>query len=110
MSEQITQILEPVLLAIITAIVTIILTAITAGKNLIINWIKSKTNANQQALIDRVASEAYAYAEQWAEYEGKDKLICAIDFVQRELKEVGITISQQKITAAIQSAWEQFGR
>jgi LL-H family phage holin len=110
MQEQITAILTPLVLAIIGALASVATVAVTAGKNHVLAWIKSKTNANQQAVIDRVAAEAYAYAEQWAGNDGQQKLNGAIHYVSQELEKIGINVSETKITAAIQAAWEQYGK
>lgn len=108
MTQQITEILTPVVLALIMALVSIAIVAINMGRDTVITWIKSKTTADQQAVINSVAHEAHAHAEKWAKTYAGDKLQTAVEYAVGELIKRGIKVDSDKILAAIQSAWQQY--
>ncbi|WP_217562815.1 phage holin, LLH family [Paenibacillus sp. GbtcB18] len=109
MSEQIADMLKPLLLAVIMAVVGILGVAINVIKDRAIKWLQAHTNAAQQDLIAKIAQEAFAFAEkQGAFTDGKQKMEEAIDYAAKELQRRGINVDRQKLLATIEAAWMQY--
>lgn len=103
--DTVSEILAPLILAIISALIGILVYAVNLGKAAFIEWMKSKAGANNQAIIDRLAHEAHAYAERWAEAYGAAKMDMAINYLTKEAAARGIVLSGEKVKATIQAAW-----
>ncbi|WP_068777543.1 phage holin, LLH family [Paenibacillus sp. FJAT-26967] len=111
MAQQITEILEMLILAAVTALAGVVAVAITSGKTYLINWLQARTNAAQQDLIFKVAREAMAFAEnQDAFIKGKDKLSAAIDYAAKELQNRGVNVDRKKLLATVQAAWMEYNK
>ncbi|SDD29253.1 Bacteriophage holin of superfamily 6 (Holin_LLH) [Paenibacillus sp. UNCCL117] len=111
MSQQITEILTPLVLAVLTALVSVAAVAINAAKDHAINWLKARTNAAQQEIIGKVAVEAMAYVETLADmYQGRQKLEEAVSYAANELQARGIAVSREKLIGTIQKAWMDYNK
>jgi LL-H family phage holin len=108
--NQLTSILAPVMLALVSAAASVAIVVIANAKTGIINWLHSHATAKQQAVIDAIAKEAFAYAEKRAEGQGAEKLNKAAVYMSNELQQRGIDITSNQLHAAIQSAWMEFNK
>ncbi|MFS0838055.1 phage holin, LLH family [Paenibacillus sp. 1P03SA] len=109
MAQQLTDLLTPVILALVTALAGVLTVLIHAAKTSIIAWLQARTNAAQQEIIMKVASEAMAFAEtQGLILTGKEKMNAAIVYAASELQARGLNVTPDKLLAAIQKAWMEY--
>lgn len=88
---------------IITAVIGLLGTVITV---VAIPWIKSKTTAQQQAIISAVAKTA-VYAAQQLLSSNEAKKTYAIEYVSKALTDRNINISLDEVSAAIEAALKE---
>lgn len=75
-----------------------------AGKQLV-NYVKSRTSAEQYALLERLARQAVQAVEQTlATQPGKEKRAAAIAAVRGALLSKGIKLGEDAIASAVESA------
>ncbi|MGX4584978.1 phage holin, LLH family [Paenibacillus chitinolyticus] len=109
MAQQLTDLLTPVILALVTALAGVLTVLIHAAKTSLIAWLQARTNAAQQEIIMKVASEAMAFAEtQGLILKGKEKMNAAIVYAANELQIRGVNVTPDKLLAAIQKAWMEY--
>ncbi|MFC9776238.1 phage holin, LLH family [Paenibacillus chitinolyticus] len=109
MAQQLTDLLTPVILALVTALAGVLTVLIHAAKTSLIAWLQARTNAAQQEIIMRVASEAMAFAEaQGMLLKGQEKMNAAIVYAANELQTRGMNVTPDKLLAAIQKAWMEY--
>ncbi|MEC0248725.1 phage holin, LLH family [Paenibacillus chitinolyticus] len=109
MAQQLTDLLTPFILALATALAGVLTVLIHAAKTSLIAWIQARTNAAQQEIIMKVASEAMAFAEtQGLLLKGQEKMNAAIAYAANELQTRGLNVTPDKLLAAIQKAWMEY--
>ncbi|MFD7524608.1 phage holin, LLH family [Paenibacillus chitinolyticus] len=109
MAQQLTDLLTPVILALVTALAGVLTVLIHAAKTSLIAWLQARTNAAQQEIIMKVASEAMAFAEtQGLILKGQEKMNAAIIYAANELQTRGMNVTPDKLLAAIQKAWMEY--
>lgn len=76
-----------------------------------VSWIKSRTSAEQYALLESLASQAVRAAEQTMKTRpGQEKRVAAIAVVRGALLSRGIKLDETAIVAAVEAAvYENFG-
>lgn len=107
MGEMIMQIdITEIAIKVIQLLLVIMGTVITS---VVVPWIKSKTNANQQELIKNCVSIAVQYVQQTME-DAKDdeKLLAAVERAESLLLQYGITFNIDDITAEIEAMIKNF--
>lgn len=105
-TNEITQAMVPVILAVITALAGIVVSAVYKGRDYVLNWIDSKTSNSERDLLHKVAAEAFAQAEAlYLHLSGPARLQQAIAYASATLEQRGVQISPEEISAAINKAW-----
>lgn len=90
-----------------------------AGGPMLLRWVRASqtalqayyrahTTAGERAVLDGLARDAVAWAEQFAQSaQGQAKFQQAMTMVQVALKRRGISLDMREIEAAVQSAWAE---
>jgi len=69
-------------------------------------YYKSRTTAEQRAVLSVMARDAFAFVEAvYKDLDGPKKLKEAMMMVSRRAREAGLNIDEEDIRAAIESAW-----
>lgn len=89
--------------SIIMAVIGLLGTIITVA---VIPWIRSKTTANQQAIISSIAKTA-VYAAQQMISSNDDKKSYAVEYVSKALTDTNISITLDEVSAAIEAALKE---
>lgn len=109
--------IEPQVLNIVLILIGILATAIVGMLALLQTKVKiylaTKTTLSQREALQRIAAEAYA----WAEKEYKDqnsvsslKLNAALSYASQVLDKAGLTITPDEIKGAIEKAVQDYKR
>lgn len=103
---------QPYLTAIATAglglLATLLLAFIASLRTKLEAWVVARTSSAQRDLLHKLASEAYAWAEQqYGQGNGQAKLSEAVRYVLERLRLDKIGISAEDATAAVQKAWAE---
>ena len=88
---------------IVIALVGVAMVFITA---VLVPWVKSRTNVNQQVIITTLARTA-VYAAQQLFGNNVDKRDYALHYMTKQLKQYGITLDTNAISAAIEAALKE---
>lgn len=93
------------------AMVPVVIGAIAYIARQLVAWIKSKTSAEQYALIESLAAQAVKAAEQTMKTRpGQEKKAAALSVVRSALLAKGIKVDETAISAAIEAAvYAEFG-
>ncbi|MBE3555564.1 MAG: hypothetical protein IMW91_00570 [Firmicutes bacterium] len=73
-------------------------------------WLRQLVNSHlsqsAQSLINEIADEAYAFAEQvYGDLNGSEKLSHAMNYAIGKLNRLGLSITPEELRAAIERAW-----
>jgi len=69
------------------------------------NFLDAKTTNEQRELINKYAKEAFSFAETvFNDLKGEEKLLKAKDYLQSQLKSIGVVITDDEIKAIIEKA------
>lgn len=97
--------LTTIVSSIIAVLVTLVLALLAYIQKRVIVWINSKTSLSERELVHKVASEAFAIAENaFNSQAGKAKMNFAYSYTSDLLTKAGIKISDDEIKAAIEKA------
>ncbi|MFD1136721.1 phage holin [Paenibacillus urinalis] len=101
--------ISPMISDVIVELIKILVVVLLAGLGLLQFKVKSAIdtikNKNQRETFHKIANEAFAFAETMFTNEAsQDKLNRAYDYASAKLKNLGITLTPEEITAAIEKA------
>ena len=95
--------MNDILFEILKAVVIVAVMVVT---RYVVPWIKSKISESQYAVVVALIETAVAAAEQTitAEGSGEEKKAQVLEYVQTELAERGITITDEQLDTLIEAA------
>lgn len=113
MTNQIIEVLQPIVITVVTAIVGLLasyaLVAVNKLKDRAAAWLDARTTESDRQTLHKIAQEAFAYAETaFTTPAGDNKLEAALGYAIDKLQAVGIQLSQEEIKAAIHDAWLKY--
>lgn len=89
----------------VLACIPLLVTGVAYVAKQVINYVKSKTSAEQYALLERLARQAVQAAEQTLKSKpGQEKRAAAIAAVRGALLSKGIKLDEEAIASAVESA------
>lgn len=97
--------LTPVIAAVISLLTAVVLGMLALIQRKVNVWLVSKTSNSDRELLYKMASEAFAIAENaFNSNAGKAKMNFAYSYTSDLVKKVGIKITDDEIKAAIEKA------
>lgn len=101
----------PVIIGIVGILASIVLGMLAMLQTRVKLWLETKTTVAQRETIQRIAAEAYAYAEK--EYKDQTsssslKLNAAFSYASEVLGKAGIKITADEIKGAIEKAVQDY--